>query len=74
VETGTSRPIVAGTQPIIPYPAHAFNVAASNGALNSYTDERKELQRNMPSFGSAGCLQFADIVLKEDCNAACSTV
>ena len=64
---------IAGAESI-PYSNNTFDVVISNGVLNlSPLKENsfREICRVMKAYGR---LQFADIVQKEDCGAACGTL
>jgi len=64
---------VAGAESI-PYPDSTFDVVISNGVLNLSPLKEKSLREIYRVLRPNGRLQFADIVLKEDCGAACSTL
>jgi arsenite methyltransferase len=64
---------VAGAESI-PYPDNTFDVITSNGVLNLSPLKEKCFREIYRVLRPNGRLQFADIVLKEDCGAACSTL
>jgi len=64
---------VAGAESI-PYPESTFDVVISNGVLNLSPLKEKSFREIYRVLRPNGRLQFADIVLKEDCGAACSTL
>ena len=64
---------VAGAESI-PYPDNTFDVVTSNGELNLSPLKEKSFREIYRVLRPNGRLQFADIVLKEDCGAACSTL
>jgi SAM-dependent methyltransferase len=64
---------VAGAESI-PYPDNTFDVVISNGVLNLSPLKEKSFREIYRVLRPNGRLQFADIVLKEDCGAACSTL
>jgi|OpeIllAssembly_1097287.scaffolds.fasta_scaffold48506_2 SAM-dependent methyltransferase len=64
---------VAGAESI-PYSDNTFDVVISNGALNLSPLKEKSFREIYRVLRPNGRLQFADILLKEDCGAACSTL
>ncbi len=65
---------VAGGESI-PYPDNTFDVVISNGVLNLSPLKEKCFREIYRVLKSNGRLQFADIVLKQDCGGAmCSTL
>ena len=65
---------VAGVESI-PYPDNTFDVVISNGVLNLSPLKEKSFGEIYRVLKPNGRLQFADIVLKEDCaGAMCSTL
>jgi arsenite methyltransferase len=65
---------VAGAESI-PYPDNAFDVIISNGVLNLSPLKEKCFREIYRVLCPNGRLQFADIVLKQDCGGAmCSTL
>lgn len=65
---------VAGAESI-PYPDNAFEVVTSNGVLNLSPLKEKSFREIYRVLRPDGRLQFADIILKEDCaGAMCSTL
>ena len=65
---------VAGAESI-PYPENTFDVVISNGVLNLSPLKEKSFREIYRVLRPKGRLQFADIVLKEDCTGAmCSTL
>ena len=65
---------VAGAESI-PYPDNTFDVVISNGVLNLSPLKEKSFREIYRVLRPNGRLQFADIVLKEDCaGAMCSTL
>jgi arsenite methyltransferase len=64
---------VAGAESI-PYPDNTFDVVTSNGVLNLSPLKEKSFREIYRVLRPNGRLQFADIVLKADCGAACSTL
>ena len=64
---------VAGAE-AIPYPENTFDVVISNGVLNLSPLKEKCFREIHRVLKPKGRLQFADIVLKEDCGAACNTL
>ena len=59
----------------IPYPDNTFDVVISNGVLNLSPLKEKSFREIYRVLGPDGRLQFADIILKEDCvGAICSTL
>lgn len=65
---------VAGAE-YIPYPDNTFDVVISNGVLNLSPLKEKCFREIYRALKTSGRLQFADIVLKEDCaGAMCSTL
>jgi SAM-dependent methyltransferase len=65
---------VAGAESI-PYPDNTFYVVISNGVLNLSPLKEKSFREIYRVLRPKGRLQFADIILKEDCaGAMCSTL
>jgi arsenite methyltransferase len=65
---------VAGAESI-PYPDNTFDVIISNGVLNLSPLKEKCFREIYRALSPNGRLQFADIVLKQDCGGAmCSTL
>lgn len=65
---------VAGAESI-PYPDNTFDVVISNGVLNLSPLKEKSFREIYRVLRPNGRLQFADIILKEDCaGAMCSTL
>ena len=64
---------IAGAESI-PYPDNTFDVVTSNGVLNLSPLKEKSFREIYRVLRPRGRLQFADIVLKHDCGAACSTL
>lgn len=64
---------VAGAE-AIPYSDNAFDVVISNGVLNLSPLKEKSFSEIYRVLSPNGRLQFADIVMKEDCGAMCSTL
>ena len=65
---------VAGAESIS-YPEGTFDVVLSNGVLNLSPLKEKSFREIYRVLRPSGRLQFADIVLKEDCDGAiCSTL
>ncbi|MGD0886455.1 MAG: methyltransferase domain-containing protein [Thermodesulfovibrionales bacterium] len=58
----------------IPYSDGTFDVVISNGALNLSPLKEKSFKEIYRVLKLNSRLQFADIVLKEDCGATCSTL
>lgn len=59
----------------IPYPDSSFDVVISNGVLNLSPLKEKSFREIYRVLRPNGRLQFADIILKEDCaGAMCSTL
>jgi SAM-dependent methyltransferase len=65
---------IAGAESI-PYPDNIFDVIISNGVLNLSPLKEKSFREIYRVLRPNGRLQFADIVLKQDCGGAmCSTL
>ncbi len=64
---------VAGAESI-PYQDNTFDVAISNGVLNLSPLKESCFREIYRVLRPNGRLQFADIVMKEDCGAMCSTL
>ncbi len=65
---------IAGAESI-PYPDNTFDVIISNGVLNLSPLKEKSFREIYRVLRPNGRLQFADIVLKQDCGGAvCSTL